>query len=125
MQTITPAATRGEKYWLVYVPEIEQYTQAKKLADIEEQARDLTALWLDIPLEDVAVDTVVVNLPEDVENVLNSRNENKKKEEEYAARARNDYRTAARLLRGYNLTYQDIGDALRISRQRAYELATR
>ena len=66
MQTITPAATRGEKYWLVYVPEIEQYTQAKKLADIEEQARDLTALWLDIPLEDVAVDTVVVNLPEDV-----------------------------------------------------------
>lgn len=45
--------------WIVYVPEIGQYTQAKSMDDVAEQARDLAAVWLDIPMDDVEVGEVV------------------------------------------------------------------
>ncbi|WP_394268217.1 type II toxin-antitoxin system HicB family antitoxin [Lawsonella clevelandensis] len=51
--------THGEQYWIVYVPEIGQYTQAKSMDDVAEQARDLAAVWLDIPMDDVEVGEVV------------------------------------------------------------------
>ncbi|WP_290599137.1 hypothetical protein [Lawsonella sp.] len=51
--------THGEQYWIVYVPEIGQYTQAKSMDDVAEQARDLAAVWLDIPMADVEVGEVV------------------------------------------------------------------
>ena len=59
MYTINPIVTHGEQYWIVYVPEIGQYTQAKSMDDVAEQARDLAAVWLDIPMDDVEVGEVV------------------------------------------------------------------
>lgn len=59
MHTINPIVTHGEQYWIVYVPEIGQYTQAKSMDDVAEQARDLAAVWLDIPMDDVEVGEVV------------------------------------------------------------------
>ena len=44
MHTINPIVTHGEQYWIVYVPEIGQYTQAKSMDDVAEQARDLAAV---------------------------------------------------------------------------------
>lgn len=35
MHTINPIVTHGEQYWIVYVPEIGQYTQAKSMDDVE------------------------------------------------------------------------------------------
>lgn len=59
MHTINPIVTHREQYWIVYVPEIGQYTQAKSMDDVAEQARDLAAVWLDIPMDDVEVGEVV------------------------------------------------------------------
>lgn len=59
MHTINSIVTHGEQYWIVYVPEIGQYTQAKSMDDVAEQARDLAAVWLDIPMDDVEVGEVV------------------------------------------------------------------
>ena len=59
MHTINHIVTHGEQYWIVYVPEIGQYTQAKSMDDVAEQARDLAAVWLDIPMDDVEVGEVV------------------------------------------------------------------
>lgn len=49
----TPAETPG--WFLLHVPEIDQWTQARNDAEVEPMARDLIATWLDVPLSDVQV----------------------------------------------------------------------
>ncbi len=49
----SPAKTPG--WFLVHVPEIDQWTQARYDAEIEPMARDLIATWLDVPLDEVHV----------------------------------------------------------------------
>lgn len=49
----TPAETPG--WFLVHVPDIDQWTQARSDAEVEPMARDLIAMWLDVPLADVQV----------------------------------------------------------------------
>lgn len=41
--------SRDGGYWLVHVPEIDKYTQARTLDEAEPMARDLLALWLEVP----------------------------------------------------------------------------
>lgn len=44
MTTYTAFVGRGERYWLVTVPEIQRTTQARTLREIEPMARDLIAV---------------------------------------------------------------------------------
>ncbi|AYR01160.1 HicB-like antitoxin [Mycobacterium phage LeMond] len=53
--TYTARVSRGERYWVVYVPEIDQTTQARTDDEIEPMARDLIATYLDVPATAVAV----------------------------------------------------------------------
>jgi len=46
---VSAVASRGARYWLVHVPEIDEYTQARNDAEIEPMARDLIATWLNVP----------------------------------------------------------------------------
>jgi hypothetical protein len=55
--TYTATATRGERYWIIHVAEIDSYTQARNLNEAELMARDLIASVLDID-----VDLVILNL---------------------------------------------------------------
>lgn len=49
----SPAETPGR--FLVHVPEIDQWTQARSEAEIEPMARDLIATWLDVPIDEAEV----------------------------------------------------------------------
>jgi hypothetical protein len=49
----SPAETPG--WFLVHVPEVDQWTQARNDAEIEPMARDLIATRLDVLLDEVAV----------------------------------------------------------------------
>lgn len=55
MSTYTAEVSRGDQYFLVHVPEIGQWTQARAEAEIVPMATDLVATWLDIPTTEVAV----------------------------------------------------------------------
>ncbi|QFG09282.1 hypothetical protein SEA_GUANICA15_97 [Mycobacterium phage Guanica15] len=57
----TAIATPGEEpgWLLVYVPEIEQYTQARGADEVAPMARDLIATWLDVPVESVEVEVTM------------------------------------------------------------------
>jgi hypothetical protein len=48
-----PAQTHG--WFLVHVPEIDQWTQARSEPEIEPMARDLVATWLDVPIGEVQI----------------------------------------------------------------------
>ncbi|ASR85294.1 HicB-like antitoxin [Mycobacterium phage SirPhilip] len=62
MDTVTKYAvtvTRGERYWVLHVPAIDQYTQARTDDEIVPMARDLIATWLDVPLSEVEVEVTM------------------------------------------------------------------
>ncbi|MCV6992158.1 hypothetical protein H7I87_18315 [Mycobacterium timonense] len=114
----TAVATRGDRYWLVHIPELDQYTQARNLAEVEPMARDLIALLNEIPDDSFHLD-VRIELPEHVRHHL----ELARKYSEDAARApARERRAAARELKARGLTVRDIGTALGISHQRAQQL---
>jgi predicted RNase H-like HicB family nuclease len=56
MSVFTAVVSQGEEYLVVHVPEIDQWTQARDEAEVEPMARDLIALWLDVPESEVEVD---------------------------------------------------------------------
>lgn len=61
----TAHAERDGRFWLVHVPEIDQWTQARNLREVEPMARDLIATLLEVEPTSFAVD-VEIELPEAV-----------------------------------------------------------
>lgn len=55
--------TREGRWWMVYVPEIDQLTQARRVAEIVPQAESLIAISTDQPLTDIAVRVVSITVP--------------------------------------------------------------
>ncbi|CAM3284687.1 HicB-like antitoxin of toxin-antitoxin system domain-containing protein [Williamsia muralis] len=121
-QQITAQLTRDGRFWLVHVPEIDQYTQARSVREAPDMARDLTAVWLDIPIENVEFTGLTIELPDDVrtdiEHAAELREAAVKANQESAAAVR----AAALKLRDNGLTVRDIGAALDVSYQRAHQL---
>ena len=121
-QQITAQLTRDGRFWLVHVPEIDQYTQARSVREAPDMARDLTAVWLDIPIDNVEFTGLTIELPDDVrtdiEHAAELREAALKANQESAAAVR----AAALKLRDNGLTVRDIGAALDVSYQRAHQL---
>ncbi|QAX95634.1 HicB-like antitoxin [Mycobacterium phage Nibb] len=59
MTKYSVVVSRGEQYWLLHVPAIDQWTQARTDDEIEPMARDLIATYLDVPLDAVAVEVTM------------------------------------------------------------------
>lgn len=113
--------TRDGKYWLVHVPDIDKYTQARNLAEVEDMARDLIALWLEVPPATIAVHADI-ELPAVVSQHLQWADKYREEAAEAQASAAREYRAAAAELRAAGLTVRDVGKALGVSHQRAQQL---
>ena len=59
MTTYDVSVTREGRWWMVSVPEIDQLTQARRLSEIEQAARELIAVTLDVPMSTVDVSVKV------------------------------------------------------------------
>lgn len=123
MKTYHANASRDGRFWLVHIPEIGQYTQGRNLAEVEPMARDLIALWLEIPADTVHVE-VHVELPKDVRHHLELAAKHAADSAHAQAEAARERRLAARQLKAKGLTVRDIGAALGISYQRAQQLVS-
>lgn len=121
-KTITAQISRDGRFWLVYVPEIEQYTQARSVREVPDLARDLTATWLDIPLTDVGFAGLSIELPDDVRADLDRADKLRDTAHRANEQSAAAIREAARKLRDNGLTVRDIGAALHVSYQRAHQL---
>ncbi|WP_237155319.1 HicB family toxin-antitoxin system [Mycobacteroides abscessus] len=121
MTTYHAVASRDTKYWLVHVPEIDKYTQARALAEVEPMARDLIALWLEIPEDSFDVVTQI-KLPPLVQSLLDKAAEHRETAQEFNSLAASEYRQAASELKNRGLTVRDVGMALGVSHQRAQQL---
>ena len=62
VRTYHARVSRGDLFWLVFVPEINRYTQARNLGEVEPMARDLIAVMRDVAADSFTLE-VSVELP--------------------------------------------------------------
>ncbi len=112
---------RDGKWWYFEIPEVNMGGQARKLAEVEFEATDIIATWLQIDPETVAV-TLNVDVPAEVSDAWR---EAKRREaiarDENAAAARLA-REAVKRLRDEGMTQADAGRLLGVTVQRVSQL---
>ena len=115
-------AERDGRFWLIHVAEIDRYTQARSLGEIQEMAADLVASMEDVDPAAVEVEIETV-LPASVRRHLSRAEGFRREAYEQNALAAQESREAARELVGeYRLTLREAGTLLGISRQRVQQL---
>ncbi|HEY5852606.1 MAG TPA: HicB family toxin-antitoxin system [Aldersonia sp.] len=123
-KTYEVTVTREGKWWMVAVPAIDGLTQARRLADTEQMARELIALEENLALDDVAV-TVHVRLVEGGEDLADRVSEIKKDRaaaERAKSRAAEATQQLAHELVEAEVPVRDIGALLELSYQRVNQL---
>ncbi len=117
---------REPGFWIVRVPEIpEVVTQARRMADVKENAREAIAVWTDKPVEDIDV-TVTVVVPPVVQTALDEAQRLQKEASERLERAGTATREAARwLTKELGLTLREAAEILGVSFQRVAQLVER
>ncbi len=106
-----------ERGWLIRIPGLGSYpedglpTWARNLAEVEAMARDLIAVYLDVPEDSFGVE-IRVELPVAVQEHLRRAAELRDRAAHAQAEAADEYRSAARELKAGGLTVRDIGAAL-------------
>jgi hypothetical protein len=113
---------RTGRWWLIDVPEVPAaHSQARRLDQAEDVARDLIALMTDADPDTFDLD-IRVQLPEQVRADLQRAEELRQQ----AARSQHEAavlaRSAARRLHDDGLPLRDIGKLLQVSHQRAHQL---
>lgn len=121
-KTYAVEATREGAWWVIAVPELDYTTQARTLAEVDAMARDLIAgaTGTDPASFELAVQVVQ---PADVAERLAEAAELDRAAQEANARAAQDRRAAARLLREvHGLSAIDTARVLGVTRARVYQL---
>lgn len=98
-------------------------TQARRLAEIGEMARDLVASMKGVDVQTIDVD-IQIELPDTVRHALDHAGQARAAEERARAEATSSYRAAARELRDSGLTVREIGILLGVSYQRVHQLVS-
>ena len=121
MTSYTVRVERGERYWLVTIPEIQRTTQARTLREVEPMARDLIAV-----LEQVDPDSFDLHpdimFPAAAQQHWSRAMQLREEAACTQAQATGEARLAARALADLGLTVRDVGTVLGISYQRAAQL---
>lgn len=122
-EVYTVQVSREGKWWMVYVPTLDALTQARRLAEVEDMARSLIALTLDVPAESVRL-RVELEAIEDlrVTERLDQLSADRADAEQATTRFRQRQRTLAHDLSAKGLTVRDIGNLLGVSFQRAQQI---
>lgn len=116
-------ARRDGRWWYVQVPELDTSGQAHSVAKIEEAARDIIAVWLDVDPDSFGVD-VTIEIPGKARAAWREAKARQAAAREEEAAAAGLAREAVRGLIGEGLSYKEVGMVLGLSRQRAYQLGS-
>jgi len=121
MSTYTAVCRRSGRWWAVSISELKGvHTQARRLDQVPDMARDAIALMLDVNPVEVEV-TVEPEMPARVEDALAARRA-AREAEEVAERATAE---AAKQLLDEGYTIRDAGRLLGLSPQRISQIAPR
>ncbi|BBX00908.1 hypothetical protein [Mycolicibacterium moriokaense] len=121
LNTYHAVVNRDGKFWLVYIPELDQYTQARNLQEVESMARELISLVRGVEPESFQLERQV-DLPDGVRHHLELADKYAGEAAWFQSQSAIERRFAARAMRDEGMTVRDIGAALGISHQRAQQL---
>lgn len=114
--------TRDGKWWMVHIPEIDGLTQARRLAEAGDMAREYVAAATGQELAEIEVDVQVTSVAGiDVDSRLRAIDDERARAKELERRASED---AARLAKelAKEIPLRDVGAVLGVSYQRAHQL---
>jgi predicted RNase H-like HicB family nuclease len=123
-KTYQVTATREPGWWIIEVPSLDAVvTQARRLSDVERNAREAIAVWLDIDIDSFELETQVV-VPQHVldefersKSILALATEQQQEAASVASQA------IRRLTDDLGLTVREAGQVMGISYQRVAQLA--
>lgn len=123
--TYAAHVSRDGRWWMVHIPEIDGLTQARRIADVEQAARELVAVTLDVRLSEVAVDIRyedVAGVP--VNEQLHAIHEEKAEAARLEEDAAEKTSQLVRALVEQKIPVRDIGAMLGLSFQRVHQIAS-
>lgn len=114
---------REPGFWIIRVPDIEAIvTQARRMADVKQNAREAIAVWLDEPLSKVDV-TLNFVMPSAIQKTLDEVRQLREDANERLDRAADAASDAARkLTKDLGLTLREAAEVLGVSFQRVAQL---
>lgn len=126
MTSYSATATREGKWWMIRIPEIDGLTQARRLEQAEEMAREYIAASEDVAIDDVDVTVIVtkvggLDIMSENEAIATARTLAATAERDATDRAA----TLAKRLKANDLTVREIGAVMGVSHQRAQQLVNR
>lgn len=121
MKTYRVQAVREGKFWLLTVPELDVMTQARRLTEAEEMARDLIATWLEVAPESFAVDLDVA-LPDELTQRRDRARQLRKEADRLRDEAADELRVVVREAHASGMSVRELAVALGVSHQRAQQI---
>lgn len=112
---------RSGKYWAIYVREVDRWTQARHLRELDILTEDLIELMTGAKAGTFRVE-YDIELPETVRGHLARAEQLRSESAQAQAEAAAAVRAAARELHQGGLPLRDVGHLLGISHQRAHQL---
>ena len=116
---------RSGGWWAITVPALDGvFSQAKRLDQVEDRAREAISLMLDVDEDDVGDLDVVVTPPARVADLLGALEASVAAADEATRTAVATRREIAELLRAEGLPLRDVGELIGVSHQRLSQLLT-
>jgi DNA-directed RNA polymerase specialized sigma24 family protein len=123
MRTYSVQVFRDGGFWILEVPELRAVGQARTLASAGGTARELVALWLDVPADQVHVVLDYSRIdPEAIELAAGARSEQARAEELSRVAARRLRQAARRLVKTDGLSLRDTATVLGVTFGRVQQL---
>ncbi len=121
MKTYRVRATRDGRFWLLTVPDLEIVTQARRLTEADEMARDLIATWLDIDPGSFGIDLDVA-LPGELAKRRERARRLRERSDRLREQAADELRSVVRDAHEAGLTVRELAVTLGVSHQRAQQI---
>lgn len=123
MRTYTVQVFRDNGFWILEVPELCVVGQARALSKAHDTARELVAMWLDVPVDQVRVVLDYGRIdPEAVELAAGARSEQAQAEELSRGAAGRLRQAARRLVHTDGLSLRDAAMVLGVTFGRVQQL---
>jgi len=126
MNEYSVRVTRDGKWWMVAIPELDGLTQARRLAEAEDMARDYIAVTLDVPADSFSIDVEIdgIGAVRDVSAKVRRIREERAKAAELEHQASTEAQELAKALVTEHVPLRDVGAILDVSHQRAHQLVS-
>jgi hypothetical protein len=117
--------TRDGRWWMVHIPEIDGLTQARRIGEAQQMAREFIALETSTPITDVMVTVASITVPgigdiQELADDISDLREAARKAEAAVADATKRY---AKRATQAGIPVRDIAELLDVSPQRVSQLA--